>query len=1488
MGLGPNFVQLHLPQLLLLWKNALPRPSGKDSNTTRGENEWAFLIHVRECCLSAILSFLNHNGKSSLVTADVARRLVALLNNTLAFLNIVSAHIPHINDESMPRFTTALRLVDRDLMLRRRVFQCFDQIAFHPACEPLYQNLLASCVALFADPERYTGSSVSASIAASSGTFTSLWTMTDEYAYGVSSLMHQMNVNIATASMNDDNAVTTNANWLNRDAVEAAIEDQLEQPIMGAIEHDSMQAYRKSARSLEMPLPVPPATSLVDATLELFSQLFPMQAAPLQESLLETLITSVRSPKLDKNPGRKMAVLVNAVIALLGSTRKMQASGSNKNELTIKDRRIGAIAQEILQEAVLHHDPFVRNAGSEALGRLTTVCGTTIMTSQIQILVDQVVNNRDPDARAGCALALGDIYKYVGGMAAGPHLKTIVGILTSLSNDPHPVVHFWALSALASTIDAAGLSFSNYVSGTLAAIAKLYMTETHEPSGANSISISNLAMDLPAYQMFGRIIDAIIGVLGPEIAMSSKLRELVLHLIEELMHESDTGVMVEGTRCLQHLIMFVPNAMTLQRLVSDLQTQLATRNVPLKTVAINSLYQLVQRDASAVFKASAAASAMQGDRSDTRSLGEKLFALLDTDPYLDGVRDIIYSWLKQTAADSPLAWVELCRRIMSRSGSASGGGSAPPPEASILDLGNDVAVGDEEVESFSMAAEGENTQGPSATLSRALQDSKLPSRWRTQLFALRCLNEVVRVIENETTGTTEARRKALKSRKSLIPKISELIKMAFTASTAVIDDMRLEGLEILRNVVESFAAIPDPDFEEATILEQYQAQIGAALTPAFGADSSAEILARAVQVCANFVGSGIVRELSDMGRILKLLTGALESCQGDMTSLGDVKNLSPHAAVMIKMSILDAWADLQVASAKQTYLVEVLKPHLAMLCPLWLMSLREYARIKIEPDNQNDSNAFDSAYAGLTREVVLPFYDRCWTGILDAVTTLIIAKNTLIKRALAGEENLSKDSTAPAPINGAQNEPLMFFFVLYGLCFESITRIPTGSTSAKDITLLRICLDAIRGLMTPAIAGNAILDETNFSDLVSLFDRLVLAEGQSTQRLVLLAANGLVEQYGSKFMEESDDKSGLKVDNKAYRLLSIVTSTLQRHIPALAQSSGYTRPIVKTHDTAALIVSAIEAFNFITQTFPLQFQPHFFAIGFYVYSCIISDEKLQDEVVPGLLPGLRNLISTLVASNVDLKQRSRILHGFVLALTQNIENVRGREGATVEMVCQNNIIAGSFVYSGLVTSNIDVDSEALADFERAVCSKMNMATPRSAAAAISCTQSLLTVSTRAASRSIGVAMVKGLLPDLLLLVHAQKALVGELKDRTQDPRAQILDEAMKTIVGSMTSVQNLAGQETNVGSFLSIIVQTLVHLLDTPPLDNVTPLHALTIPHLVGLATSQPTLFKDIVATLGLSQKETLEAGIRHHVIGGNNKAKAVSAAPTISLKSFV
>jgi HEAT repeat-containing protein 5 len=399
---------------------------------------------------------------------------------------------------------------------------------------------------------------------------------------------------------------------------------------------------------------------------------------------------------------------------------------------------------------------------------LAGVTGTHQLSSIIKILVDRVVNNRDPYGRAGCALAFGSIFAHVGGLTAGPLLKTAVNVLISLSHDPHPVVHYWALRALAKVIDAASLSYAPFVSSTLSMAFKIYSSESHEPNGG-TFHNANIGGDMPAYEVLCTVIDAVINVLGPDMQETSNTQSLALHLAQELFAEMDEGITVEALKCVQHIIMFAPSLISVPELVAQLESHLHSPRRPLKIASLHALYQLVQKDALIM-------SRLGGDQ-----LVEQLFQMLDSDPSIEGVRSVITSWLKQTAVHNPSAWIDLCLRIMLNT------------RPRRMDTGATTGTGqDDEGESLNAAA--------------AITSALPSSRWRTQLFALQCLHTICTLVANsgrrEHIDIPFARKQGVPLSPLLVSRVHDLIKIAFTASAAYVTDIRLEGLVVLRDVIE--------------------------------------------------------------------------------------------------------------------------------------------------------------------------------------------------------------------------------------------------------------------------------------------------------------------------------------------------------------------------------------------------------------------------------------------------------------------------------------------------------------------------------------------------------------------------------------------------------------------------------------------------------------------------------------------------------------
>lgn len=169
-------------------------------------------------------------------------------------------------------------------------------------------------------------------------------------------------------------------------------------------------------------------------------------------------------------------------------------------------------------------------------------------------------------------------------------------------------------------------------------------------------------------------------------------------------------------------------------------------------------------------------------------LVEELFGMLDNDPSIEGVRNVILAWLQQTAIHNPSAWIDLCQRIMSRTTATQRIVESSAPGTALQD------------------DEGESLSVGMAQDSKTSNRGYTTSRWRTQLFALQCLHDICGIVgksgRQEHISLPYAKLNGIPTHGLLVTRVPDLIKMAFTASAAYVPEIRLEGLKVLRDVIE--------------------------------------------------------------------------------------------------------------------------------------------------------------------------------------------------------------------------------------------------------------------------------------------------------------------------------------------------------------------------------------------------------------------------------------------------------------------------------------------------------------------------------------------------------------------------------------------------------------------------------------------------------------------------------------------------------------
>ncbi|ORX36130.1 armadillo-type protein [Kockovaella imperatae] len=1444
MSLGESFVRQNLSQLLVLWRNALPKPTSKDASVgERGEAEWVFLLVVRECALAAVFNFLRHN--SSLVNIDAARRLATLFTNTLNFVNgFATAFAEALREQAAnpqatsPAFTARPSLVERESNLRRRVLQCFSALGPSSATESMQAALLQSAITVFADPENYSGSAAQAAIAAQAGQFTSVWQSTDGYAFGLTSLLQARELGRRSDSEEA---------FLNRDRIEVSIDSQLVRPIVGSLEHDVLDLL--VADELSTP-PMPPSsqTGVIDAGLELFSIMFPHQSVEGQVQSLATLSSHVRSGKLEKNPGRKQAVLANTIAALRQSLSLSETS-SVRSRKAFSNSQVGDLIKSLLQDAILDPNTGIRQASAEAMGLMSSLAGSSYLSTQVQWLVDQVVNNRVPESRAGCALAFGEIYSHVGGLAGGPILKTIVNILMSLATDPHPIVHFYAMSALSQVVNAANLSYSPYVPNTLGMLANIYLLETHEPDGGSLGSV-NLRGDLPAYQVICRILHALVGVLGPELQEPGKIRSLVFLLVHEFSEEVDEGLAVEAIKCVQQFLMFAPAEVDIPKLLQTFRTHLASTRRPLKVAAITALYQIVQRDAMLISK-------LGGNQ-----LVEDLFGLLDDDPSLEGVRNVITSWLQQTAAALPSGWIDLCQRIMTRTAPAKPAVYQPQSQST----GTATFVMDDEGQSLG-AMETSSTSG-------------LSSRWRTQLFALQCLHNIVLAVAEhgkpENFDPVLAKRSGANPRQMLFSRVADIVRMAFSASAALVMEVRLEGLVVLRDVIERFSSSADPDFEGALLLEQHQAPIAAALTPSFGSDSGPDVLALAVQICAVFVGSGVVKEVNRMGRILKLLTSALEQCRdGDMQSLGDVEDLSANAAVMLKVSILAAWTELQVASVRQAYLVDVVKPYRWLLGPFWIGALRDYAHVRTDPEmgagGPNLTGAVDLAN-GLGREVLLPYYE---TGCPKMMHALAVALNSNDKFALGAMDGQAFTTPAePTTIPPIRTEPCANFYIIYGLAFERLVKC-LGDSSAS--LMAQVCLKLIQSLVQPRMSGN-VFQGAFFDELCTVCYRVGMGE-----RATLKAdmCDVMREFVVSRKGQDGSDAAQTR------RALAVTTHVLRSAISSKDIQSTFSQADGAV-DRVVFLRAAFTAYTKIVECIEPTQRADLYAVAIHLFGDLLADETPGMDYAGQLFPVLKMLLDAILGTGSQVPGMGnatgeRVIHGLLSLCLSHVDEMRTRVNPVANIKIKNNLLAMTLILTSLPPS-LSVSRVVIESICYTIGQYLGSASERAelGLTAVHCTSTLLTASLRPTSSGKPSPILQhaslNLLPPIISFIS--ESLVSSSTD------VQSLEAIRETLKCLISWTSGLKDDLKPRG--FGVLLPTLCLLLD-PPGTSPSQLHTIATNTLLSLAQSSPSAFKDATMVMDPEERRKLEKAVRDKVEIEQGRGAQVAAGERkgIELKSF-
>uniref|UniRef100_A0ABM5FAL1 HEAT repeat-containing protein 5A isoform X2 n=1 Tax=Pogona vitticeps TaxID=103695 RepID=A0ABM5FAL1_9SAUR len=1450
MTLGPAVVQHHLPRMLLLWKCAFPiSPKDLETEKNRGDSfTWQVTLESRAGALCAIKSFILHCG--GLLTDEVIQRLLPPVPCAVDLLT----QLPSLNK------TYGNPLKSASMTYRKRLYELLSLLP-PKTYEESFSAVLKELVLDLTQPDSQIATSV---------------------GY-LPSFPHQNELALLGPIL--------------QETEHRFIEEQLllvNSMAGGSLEYDPYSVCEKSAEGDSVPKPLPPNLSIISAATRLFGVVFPHVEESQRHQILEQLLTSVKQTK----GSRQNIVQQNVMLAFSNVLKHLSSCKGN-----LGSEEVRSCALTLVLNALESSNPLLRCSAADSLARLAQVVADSTFTAGLaQISFDKLKSARDVISRTGHSLALGSLYRYLGGISSTQHLNACVGILYTLSQDStSPEVQTWALHSLSLVIDSAGPLYHVHVEPTLSLVLMLLLTVP--PAYAE------------VHQSLGCCLNSLIASLGPELQGSSStisaLRASCLLGCAVMQDNPDCLVQAQAISCLQQLHMFAPRHVNLSSLVRCLCVNLSSSYLLLRRAVLACLHQLVQREAAEVSEHAVALA--KDSREDftpginIREVGLEgaLLSLLDKelDPKLcQDIRETLSHMLLSMAVEKLSFWLKLCKDVLVAS-------------VDILTVASVDTTQEEE------GAQADDELAFGLENDESLHPFPHP-RWSTRVFAAECVCKIINQCENaDNTHFDLALAQEMKQRDSrddfLVLHLADLIRMAFMAATDHSDQLRLSGLQMLLVLVQKFAAVPEPEFPGHLILEQYQANVGAALRPAFTPETPPDVTAKACQVCSAWIASGVVSDLHDLQRVHQLLVTSLTKVQAGKEAQNQLYN--EGTTTMEILAVLKAWAEVYIAAvqrqrkqsniSRQPFviniieesfrdqpssadeLLELVQPDLGNLSKLWLAALQDFALLTLPLEYSSQLPAEGGAfYTAETVESARPHYQNAWALILHATALWLTSTGFLVGDSDEGLTNLSRpvtpttmcqDSTSRGPVKSPEDVNTDRFHLVLGISVEFLCS-PRSDAAMENITA---CLHALHSLLDVPWPRSKIGSDQELSvELLNVLHRLILTrESPDIQlaalgvvRQILFAAQEHVKEKrrsaevddGAEEKEtlpefgEGKDTGGL-IPGKSlvFATLEMCMCILVRQLPQLNPkitcSPGITarKPQLLSENGSSLVSAALGILSDVPAVCSPEGSIAVLPTILYLIIGVLRETavKLPTGQLPLTAAASLQALKGVLSSPMARAEKSRTAWNELLrSALVTILNFWDQDGAHQELD-EGSLLGAITVFilstSPEVTTMEYLQSSCIEKFKSAMESKDPIVQ-------LKCYQLLLTIF-QYPNRVVSYPYINSLAPSVVGKLQATEKAKPE-----NSAELQVIQEGIK-VVAAVIALSEEEHRTQLVASFLPILIS---FLLDENALGSATSsakcLHEFALQYLMQIGPQYSSVFKKLMAS-SPSMKARLESAVK-------------------------
>ncbi|CAF0928332.1 unnamed protein product [Brachionus calyciflorus] len=1140
MTLGPTLIRKHFTRIKKLWTLTLPSNLEQiDLEKKRGDSfTWQLSLETRSGALSSMLSFLQNNTE---LLEDES--ICQGFNQPIQSAILLLAQLPSI----LKLNANSVNLKAQSAMYRLKLYQCLCHLPIR-----IYENSLAVLLSeLVAE-----------------------FTMAD-----------QVNSNYVTSllrSVCHSNDLILFAGNMLQDSEYKSIEDQLA-PFSASgcetLEHDVTYLYQKNPKNGVHQSALPLGVSVIDASILLFGQIYPKCPNKHRLQILQHFIDLIQKQKVNKQ-----ALQINIFTSVLNCLKNL-AEGKHE----IGDEPIRKATLKLIMEFLSHSSPILRCAAGEALGRMAQVVSDSHFINEIGLYCfEKLRNSQEVTPRTGYALGLGCLHRYVGTMGAGQQMTSTVSVLFAMAQNPSSVlVQVWAIHALYLIIDSGGSMFRNFIEPCVEFIVQSVL----------SIPLTNRDVFLG----LGKLLSSLITFMGPELQLDDGICDSILTTCIVMKRHFDSMIKSEAIQCLQEMHLFAPKLINLKDLVPYLLNSLVSKDFVLRKVSVNCLRQLCQKNSLDVCKL-AKDYVVETQPSgllcliSERGLEFLLFKMLDieTNPVLiRDIHDILYSLLCTTLNEITLKdWLFLCKDIaISAEESLVGNTDTSSKDTSkkTTDKTEETTENDEndEFDDDSLSFNKNSTSsGPSFSSNlQNTQDSQnlklkqvtkiISPKWPNRVFAFDLIRRIISMcseMSSEQSNSDNLKQRAhfdlslakkLQSKPAnfrtqddleehyLILFLQDLMRIACIGATSSLDPLKLVGLDLLHDLILYFGKVeePNPEFKGHLILEQYQAQVSAALRPQFSIETSAHVTAKACQVCSMWISSGVARDLNDLRRVHQLLVSSLQKLNSNKSINTPMVNndqliYSELSLTVEKLAVLRAWADVYIVAHRKSgseNLLNLVKPELEILSHHWSVALKDYSFLCLPPEYSTQLPIEGGAFyhADLV-ESSKPIYKEHFTKILLAYTVWL--------------------NEIKFDVNESDDFKEKLFFMLLGLSLETLSNTQ-GLAQLSDETIQDI-LESIDYLLRIDFARKILKSKSVYLcvEILSILYKIKLTRDLMSINILVI---GIVKQVNELWIgldrNEMVDETKLSKNEKdasslIFVILEICIKDLIKYLPSLLQN----------------------------------------------------------------------------------------------------------------------------------------------------------------------------------------------------------------------------------------------------------------------------------------------------------------------------------------------